>query len=230
MIRSIQKPKKWWFYHPYARGLIRWGFLSFGLAVAGISIGYMLKNREEYLAPISMRIEGPDFYSISPRGHPYHIHAESIEHKKSGQFVFFQPWARYDWFTQKLSLRSGTGYWNETIQMLTLEKNVHIHDGQENHLYTQSVQVLYQNKEMHSQTTTTGSSPHGEFQSCGFSWTKQALHLHGPVTMTLNTLGPVGKTHHKVGHQKVGHPQTGHPHQRNAPHSKFQSTPQHRSP
>jgi hypothetical protein len=209
VIQSIQKPKKWWFYHPYTRGLMRWGFLSFGLAVTGISIGYMLKIRKEYLAPVSMRIEGPDFYSISPRGHPYHIHAESIEHKKSGQFVFFQPWARYDWFKQKLNARSGTGYWNDTIQMLTLEKNVHIHDDQENHLYTQSVRILYQNKEMHSQTTTTGSSPQGQFQSSGFSWTKQALHLHGPVTMRLKTLGPVGK-----GHQK-----TGHRHHKSIPHS-----------
>jgi hypothetical protein len=215
MIQSIKKTKKWWFYHPYTRGLMRWGLISFGLAVTGISIGYMLKNRKDDLAPASMGIERPDFYSISPHGHPYHIHAESIEHKKSGQFVFFQPWARYDWFAQKLNLRSEKGYWNDTIQMLTLEKNVRIYDDQETRLYTQCVQILYQNKEIHSQTKTTGSSRHGQFQSRGFSWTKQALRLHGPVTMTLNTIGPGGKTRQ---HQH-----------KNVPYSPFQNTPHHRS-
>jgi hypothetical protein len=204
MMPSVQKPKKWWFYHPYTRGLMRWGFLSVGLAVTGISISYMFKTHTDQLASVSMRIDRPDFYSVTPRGHPYHIHAESIEHKKSRQFVFFQPWAHYDWFKQKLNVRSDKGYWNDTNQMLTLEKNVHIYDDQDHHMYTQGLQVLYQTKEMHSRTTVTGVSRHGHFQSCGLSWKNKALHLHGPVTMTLNTLGLAGKGHQNTGHQNTG--------------------------
>ena len=190
MISPIGTTKRRWFYHPYTQGLLRWGWVVLALAVTGTALYYMIKTTTEQHPPISMRIEQPDFYSVSANGHPYHIHAESIQSEKSGQFVFFKPWALYDWFTQKLTLSSGMGYWNDPIQILTLEKNVRIHDDQGNRMHSEFVQVLYQKKEINSHKTTTGTGPKGHFKASGFSWTTQALHLHGPVSLTVHTLGP----------------------------------------
>ena len=197
------KTKSHWFYHPHTQALLYWVGMGLGVFIVGICLYYGLKT-DSHHPSVSMDIERPDFYSISPSGHPYHIHSQSIQYGKSGQFAFFQPWATYHLQRQNLTLRSHMGYWDDALQQLTLKQKVHIHDTQGNHIHSAFMQVLYEKKEIKSHTITTGAGPRGTFQSQGFSWTEKALHLHGPVTLRVRSLGPDVKKQSKHRSEKNG--------------------------
>ena len=182
----MARVKNMWFYQKNTQLFLHGVWVVGCLGLLACCVYYVTHTTATSHNRASLMIQDPHLYSMSTNGNPYHIYAQSMQYHASEFVDLIKPRAEYQLKHHKVHLGSEKGRWNHQGHILTLEQKVHLYDNQGQHIHTDCAQLAYEKKEIRSDQKTQGHGPKGHFQSAGFVWNDQTLHLTGPVYLTLN--------------------------------------------